>query len=62
VYKEIKLPVKRVQVLVYDATCCWSDIVLNVHVPTENESDDKTNNFYEKLEVIFDQFSAQHMN
>jgi len=30
--------------------------VLNVHEPTEEESDDSKDNFYEKLKQVFDHF------
>jgi hypothetical protein len=36
---------------------CWCDIiVLNVHVPTEDKTDDMKARFYEELENIFDEF------
>jgi hypothetical protein len=35
---------------------CWCNIiVLNVHAPCENKSDDVKNNFYEELGHVFDQ-------
>jgi hypothetical protein len=36
-------------------------IVLNVHNPTEDKTDDVKNSFYEELECIFDKFPKQHM-
>jgi len=42
--------------------CRWCDIiVLNVHAPTEDKSDNTKNNFYEELERILDQFPKHHM-
>jgi hypothetical protein len=41
---------------------CWCNIiVLNVHAPTEEKSDDSKDSFYEELEHIFDHFSKYHM-
>jgi hypothetical protein len=31
-------------------------VVLNVHVPTEDKSDDVKDSFYEELERVFDKF------
>jgi hypothetical protein len=31
-------------------------IVLNVHAPTEEKSDDSKDSFYEELEQVFDHF------
>jgi hypothetical protein len=36
-------------------------VVLNVHAPTENKTDDVKDSFYEILERIFDKFSKYHM-
>jgi exonuclease III len=36
-------------------------IVLNVHDPTEDETDDVKDSFYEKLESVFDKLSKYHM-
>jgi hypothetical protein len=39
----------------------WYDnIVLNVHVPTEDKIDDKKGSFYKKLECVFDIFPKYH--
>jgi hypothetical protein len=35
-------------------------IVLNVHVPTEDKTDDVKKSFYEELEREFDKFSKCH--
>jgi hypothetical protein len=36
-------------------------IVLNVHAPTEDKTDDVKDSFYEKLERVFDKFPKYHM-
>jgi exonuclease III len=36
-------------------------IVLNVHAPTEDKTDDVKDGFYEELERIFDKFTKYHM-
>jgi hypothetical protein len=36
-------------------------IVLNVHAPTEDKTDDAKDSFYEELEHIFDKFPKYHM-
>jgi hypothetical protein len=39
----------------------WCDIiVLNVHAPTDNKTDDMEASFYEELESVFDKFSNCH--
>jgi len=41
---------------------CWcSIIVLNVHEPSEEKSDDSKDSFYEELEQVFDHFPIYHM-
>jgi hypothetical protein len=35
---------------------CWCDIVLNVHVPTEDKDDVIKDSFYEEREQVFEQF------
>jgi exonuclease III len=40
----------------------WCDIiVLNVHAPTEDKTDDVKDSFYEELERVFDKFLKYHM-
>jgi hypothetical protein len=40
----------------------WCDIiVLNVHAPTEDKTDDVKDRFYEELESVFDKFPKYHM-
>jgi hypothetical protein len=42
---------------------CWCHIiVLNVHAPTEDRTDDVKDSFYEELECVFDKFPKYHMN
>jgi hypothetical protein len=36
-------------------------IVLNVHAPTEDKTDDVKDSFYEGLECVFDKFPTYHM-
>ena len=36
-------------------------IVLNVHAPSEEKSDESKDSFYEELEQVFDHFSKYHM-
>jgi hypothetical protein len=36
-------------------------IVLNVHAPTEDKTDDVKDSFYEELERVFDKFRKYHM-
>jgi hypothetical protein len=36
-------------------------IVLNVHAPTEDKTDDVKDSFYEEVERIFDKFPKYHM-
>jgi exonuclease III len=40
----------------------WNNIVvLNVHGPSEEKSDDSKNSFYEELEQVFRHFPKYHM-
>jgi exonuclease III len=42
--------------------CRWCHIiVLNVHAPTEDKTDDVKDSFYEKLERLFDKLTKYHM-
>ena len=39
----------------------WGNIiVLNVHAPSEDKSDDSKDSFYEELEQVFDHFPRYH--
>jgi hypothetical protein len=39
----------------------WCHIVLNVHAPTEDKTDDVRDSFYEELERVFNKFPKHHM-
>ena len=39
----------------------WCNIVLNVHAPSEEKSDDSKGRFYEKLEQVFSHFPKYGM-
>jgi hypothetical protein len=39
-----------------------SIIVLNVHAPTEDKTDEVKDSFYEELERVFEKFPRYHMN
>jgi len=40
----------------------WCNIiVVNVHVPSEEKSDESKDSFYEELEQVFDHFLKYHM-
>jgi exonuclease III len=67
VHKRIISAVKRVE-FVCDRmsyiiiTCRWCHIiVLNVHAPTEDKTDDVKDSFYEELECMFDKFPKYHI-
>jgi len=41
---------------------CWRNIiVVNVHAPREEKSDEAKDSFYEELEQVFDQFPKYHI-
>jgi hypothetical protein len=40
----------------------WCHIVLNVHAPTEDKTDDVKDSFYEELERVFDKFPKYYKN
>jgi hypothetical protein len=39
----------------------WCDIVLDMHAPTEDKSDDAEDSFYEELERVLDQLLNYYM-
>jgi hypothetical protein len=41
--------------------CCWNVIVLNVHAPWEDKSDDVKDSFCEEVGHVFDQFPRYDM-
>jgi hypothetical protein len=64
VHKRIILAVKRVELvsdrMPYIIRWCHI-IVLNVHAPTEDKTDDVKDSFYEDLESVFDKFPKYHL-
>jgi hypothetical protein len=41
----------------------WCNIiVLSIHAPTEDKTDEIEDRFYEELEQVFDKFPSYHMN
>ena len=40
---------------------CWCNIVMNVHAPSEEKSDDSKDSFYEELEQVVNHFPKYHM-
>jgi hypothetical protein len=67
VHKRIISAVKRVQfvsdrmsyILLRSRWC--HIIVLNIHAPTEDKTDDVKDSFYEEFECVFDKFPKYHM-
>jgi len=41
-------------------SCRGNNIVLNVHAPSEEKSDDTKDSFYEKTKEAFDHFRKSH--
>jgi exonuclease III len=67
VHKRIILAVKRAEFvsdrmsyIILTGRCCHI-IVLNVHAPTEDKTDDVKDSFYEELERVFDKFPKYQM-
>jgi hypothetical protein len=67
VHKRIVSAVKRVEFvsdrmsyIILRGRWCYI-IVLNVHAPTEDKTDDVKDSFYEELERVFDKFPNYHM-
>jgi hypothetical protein len=58
--------VKRVEFVsdvIHNTGSRWlHSVILNVHAPTADKSDDVKDSFYEELECIFDKFPKYHMN
>ena len=40
---------------------CWHNIVVNVHAPSEEKSDESKDNFYKELEQVFNKFPKYYM-
>jgi hypothetical protein len=65
VHKRIISAVKRVEFVTDRMSYIilrsrWCHIVLNVHAPTEDKTDDVKGSFYEELERVFDKFPKYH--
>ena len=58
--KRVEFVNDRVSYIVLRGRCC-NIIVLNVHTPSEEKSDDSKDSFYEELEQVFDHFSKYHI-
>ena len=41
---------------------CWRNIIVNVHAPSEERSEESKDSFYEELEQVFDHFPKYHEN
>jgi hypothetical protein len=67
VHKRIISAVKRVEFVndrisyIILRSRWFHSIVLNVHAPTEDKTDDVKDSFHEELERIFDKFPKYHM-
>ena len=58
--KRVEFVSDRVSYIVLRGRWC-NIIVLNVHAPSEDKSDDSKDRFYEELEQVFDHFPRYHM-
>jgi hypothetical protein len=58
--KRVEFVSDRVSYIILRGRWCHI-IVLNVHVPTEDKTDDVKDSFYEELERVFDKFPKYHM-
>ena len=58
--KRVEFASDRVSYLVMRGRWC-NTIVLNVHAPSEEKSDESKDSFYEKLEQVFDHLPKFHM-
>jgi hypothetical protein len=58
--KRVEFVSDRVSYIVLRGRWC-NIIVLNVHAPSEDKSDDSKDSFYEELEQVFDHFPRYHM-
>ena len=58
--KRVDFVSDRVSYIVLRGRWC-NIIVLNVHAPSEENSDDSKDSFYEDLEQVFDNFPEYHM-
>jgi hypothetical protein len=60
VVKKIEFVSDRVSYIILRGRWCHI-IVLNVHAPTEDKTDEVKNSFFEELERVFDTFPKYHM-
>jgi len=58
--KRVEFVTDRVSYIVLRGCCC-NIIVLNVHVPSEDKSDDPKDSLCEELEQVFNHFPKYHM-
>ena len=58
--KRVECVSGRVSYIVLRGRWC-NVIVLNVHAPSEDKSDDSKDSFYKELEQVFDHFPRHHM-
>jgi len=58
--KRVEFVSNRVSYIVLRSHCC-NIIVLNVHAPSEEKTDDSKDSFYEELEQVFGHFPKYHM-
>jgi exonuclease III len=60
VVKRVEFVSDRMSYIILRGRWCHI-IVLNVHAPTEDKTDDMKDSFYEDLERVFDKFPKYHM-
>ena len=58
--KRVEFVSDRVSYIVMRGRWC-NIIVVNVHAPSEEKSDESKDSFYEELEQVFDHFPKYHM-
>jgi hypothetical protein len=58
--KKVQLVSDRMSYIILRGRWCHN-IVLNVHAPTEDKTDDMKDSLYEELERVFDKFPKYHM-
>jgi exonuclease III len=58
--KKVELVSDRMSYIMLRGHWCHI-IVLNVHAPTEDKTDDVKDSFYKELECVFDKFPKYHM-
>jgi hypothetical protein len=58
--KRVEFVSDRVSYIVLRGRWC-NIIVLNVHAPSKDKSDDSKDRFYEEFEQVFDHFPGYHM-